>query len=252
MKKFLRIALCSALLLLVFAVAGTTSAEAASRLKLNKTNKVTVKAKAKNTYKIKISQYSTLKITTTASYRNRMDITIKVIDSKGNNVITDSGKWTAQSENSDMNDLLMETLIAPGTYTVTFENSSSSDKWSNNVKLTCKPFTLLKNSKKTTVSLDKGGTKIYRIVSKKDGHFFITTGSKSSYDIDFYLLDRNGEQLDDDDTNPDWSFDETTGKKSMHWHTVDIKAGTYYLRIENKTNIKQKIKVGVYTKTERD
>lgn len=250
MKKVLRIFLCFAFLLLAVAAIGTTSVSAASKMKNNKKVSVSVKAGATKKYSIKVSEYSHYSLTTTASYDDRMNISIKLTDKAGKEIITDSGKWSSNKSDSKLYDMTMETYLVPGTYYLTFKLDSGSPKWTHTVVSKISKFKALKNSKKTSVTLAVGETKYYKVTAAKSGHFLFTTASKSSYDIDFYLLDKNGVELDDDDTNPDWTFDEAAGKKSMNWHTVDITKGTYYLKIVNRTGSKQTIKVGAYLKTD--
>lgn len=164
-------------------------------------------------------------LTVSVSVPDKGDIWVSVFDPKQNKIISDAGNWV-QNAATGLYDLNLSADVFQGKYTVVLENSDS-EPVSYTLKTRFTPAPVLENNKRTSFSLDRDEKRLYCIKATANGYFNIQIPSGNPSAFDLYLFDATGKQLDDDDSNPDWN----NGK--LNWNTVNIKAGTYYLRLSN-------------------
>lgn len=235
MKKIYGLILGFVLTIGLFTIAGTTGVEAAQSLTLNGKTKVTVKADQTVVYNFKLKKAGMVNLLTTTTYDDRKDITIKLFDSNDREILNDSGKWDQNDLHSDLHDMSMPIRLQAGNYKVSFTYEGDAT-WKYNVVTRYMPDTKLPANKSLKVKLYGRETVLYKVTVPENGYYLITSTAKSPYDIDFFILDKNGEAFDDDDASPDWVKNDAKEMYNMKWITKPMKKGQYYFKIVNKTS----------------
>lgn len=237
MKKISSILLCCALVLGLMGTAGTTKANAVNNLTMNGKTRVTVAKDQTVTYNFTMGTTGGFNLMTSTTTHDRANITIKILDSNNNELAKDTGKWEKNKLNDSMNDLQMPLQLPAGNYKVTFFYEGDNPTWSYDVETRYLPITSIPTNTSWKLRLYEDEQVVYKVNVPANGHYVInTTANCSPYDVYFYILDAKGNEVDDDDTNPDWSEDKATGMKKMNWITEPLTKGQYYIKVVNETD----------------
>lgn len=214
----------------------SVSAKAANTLALNGKTRVTVGEDETVIYDFTMPENGTFNLLVSTSYDDRKKITIKILDVNNKELDNDNNKWETNDLNDNLNDLKMPIQLTKGSYKVSFKYKGDS-VWNYDVQTRYLPVTQVAVNASWKLQLYEKEVKVYKVTVPENGYYIINTSVNCNpHDVYFYILDRNGNEVDDDDVNPDWSENKATGMYRMNWITKPLTKGQYFVKVVNNTS----------------
>ena len=178
---------------------------------------------------------STGVLTIHGDFDDKNDQNIILLNSNGNEMIRDSGRWQENSL-TGKNNLVMSTQITSGLYYLKVENNSNDNAYYASFQI---KFTSIKSiSPKGTFKLNVLRTEdaVYQTRLEATGYFVITGTFDDPYDQSIEVYNVEGVRVDDDDAPDDWKQNNASGRYALKFKTKALKKGTYYIKIINQSN----------------
>lgn len=203
-------------------------------IELNSTFDASVLPEDTNVYSFNVQEDGVIVIN--GDFDSQNDCNIKLLDLNGKELLTDSKKWEDNNITGKKN-LSMPYQISEGKYYITIENTSDDDTLTNSINLKYTPTTSIASNGKLSGTLLRDEVGIYKVTIDETGYFCLTGDFSEIYSQDFELYNSSGEHIDDDNVRDgDWIENNATGIHKLKYNTISVTAGTYYIKIINKSD----------------